>query len=229
MSIELKLTADSPAAMRKLLMEIIEQGNPDKDQADLFETPAHPAQTQTVDTSAAPAVDGGSGQKPEVDAKGFKWDARCHSSNQKLTAKGVWQKRKGVSDDEREAIENEQLGIVETPTPTEPVVEVPVEPELVVEQPPVSTPFPAPVQETPAAPEQVLPTPPVAEPTPQLEQIDFNGLMMLMSQVAQSGKMTQDRVNDMNERLGVGSINEVMGDQAKIDQAQVILTEIANS
>lgn len=228
MSIELKLTADSPAAMRKLLMEIIEQGNPDADQADLFEAPAHPAQTKTasiptVDTSAAPAVDGGTGQKPEVDAKGFKWDARCHSSNQKLTAKGVWQKRKGISDDEREAIENEQLGIFETPTPTEPVVEAPVEPEVVVEQPvahpPANMPFPVPEQ--PATPEPA--------PAPQLEQIDFNGLMMLMSQVAQSGKMTQDRVNDMNTRLGVGSINEVMGDQAKIDQAQVILTEIANS
>lgn len=35
---------------------------------------------------------------PLVDANGHPWDERIHSSNKKLTAAGVWQKRRGVTD-----------------------------------------------------------------------------------------------------------------------------------
>ena len=45
----------------------------------------------------------------EIDAEGLCWDARIHSSNKKKTAKGVWQRRRGVSDEAYEAIKAEIL------------------------------------------------------------------------------------------------------------------------
>ena len=45
------------------------------------------------------------------DKEGLQWDERIHSSNRKLTAKGVWQRRKNITDEYYNQIKNELLGI----------------------------------------------------------------------------------------------------------------------
>lgn len=58
-------------------------------------------QTQTVPVQPAPAPQPAAAPVPEnpveVDKTGRPWDGRIDSSNRKKTAKGVWQKRKGVT------------------------------------------------------------------------------------------------------------------------------------
>lgn len=39
-------------------------------------------------------------EAPELDKDGLPWDERIHSSNHKLTKDGLWQRRRGVTDEE---------------------------------------------------------------------------------------------------------------------------------
>ena len=55
-----------------------------------------------------------------VDAEGLPWDERIHSSNRKMTAKGVWVRRRGSQDFEYDAVKNELLGQT-APAPVAPV------------------------------------------------------------------------------------------------------------
>lgn len=47
----------------------------------------------------------------EVDASGLPWDSRIHSSNKGKTAKGVWNRRRGVDDATVQTVENELRGV----------------------------------------------------------------------------------------------------------------------
>lgn len=97
----------------------------------------------------------------DFDKEGLPWDERIHSSNHKLTAQGVWQRRRGVTDEVYNAVKAELLGKWEA---TEPVTE--------------NAPIPAPVQAPVVAPAPVAPAPvqaftpvqqvqaPVATPAP---------------------------------------------------------------
>lgn len=78
------------------------------------------------------------GDTMDFDKEGLPWDERIHSSNHKLTAQGVWMRRRGVSDEVYNAVKAELLGKWEA---AEPVTE--------------DAPIPAPVQ----APAPVAPAP----------------------------------------------------------------------
>lgn len=45
--------------------------------------------------------------EPRIDKEGLPWDARIHSSNHKLTSNGIWQRRRGISDEEYNRIKDE--------------------------------------------------------------------------------------------------------------------------
>lgn len=92
-----------------------------------------------------------------VDKDGLKWDARIHSSNHQMTAKGVWQRRRGVSDEEFNAVRNELLGLEPS---NEPVTTF-VEPNA-----PISTPVVEPHVIPMTVPPVVAPAPLAVEPTP---------------------------------------------------------------
>lgn len=57
-----------------------------------------------------------------LDADGLPWDERIHSSNGKQTSKGVWQKRRGVTDAQVTLIEAELRSRTGVPTPPAPAV-----------------------------------------------------------------------------------------------------------
>lgn len=73
----------------------------------------------------------------QIDKDGLPWDERIHSSNKKMTAKGIWTRRRGISDAEFDQISGELKAAGETNVPPAPYV------------PPVAT---APVYQTPPAP-----------------------------------------------------------------------------
>ena len=63
-----------------------------------------------------------------VDADGLEWDERIHSGNEKMTAKGVWTRRRGVQDAQFDKIVAQiKAGKTEV---AEPVAEV-IEPEVI--------------------------------------------------------------------------------------------------
>lgn len=107
------------------------------------------------------------GDTMDFDKEGLPWDERIHSSNHKLTGQGVWQRRRGVSDEVYNSVKAELLGKWEA---AEPVTEDAPIPEPV--QAPVFA--PAPIQAPVVAPAPVAPsfTPvqqpqaPVAAPAP---------------------------------------------------------------
>lgn len=83
------------------------------------------------------------GDTMDFDKEGLPWDERIHSSNHKLTAQGVWQRRRGVSDEVYNSVKAELLGKWEA-----------VEP-ITVEDAPIPEPVQAPV----VAPAPVAPAP----------------------------------------------------------------------
>lgn len=89
----------------------------------------------------------------DFDKEGLPWDERIHSSNHKLTAQGVWQRRRGVSDEVYNSVKAELLGKWEAA-------------EAVTEDAPVVAPAPisAPVQAPVVAPAPVQAFVPVQQP-----------------------------------------------------------------
>lgn len=64
-----------------------------------------------------------------LDKEGLPWDERIHSSNHQMTAKGVWQRRRGITDEEYNRAKVEllapiALSPVEKPAPVAPVTSV---------------------------------------------------------------------------------------------------------
>lgn len=86
-------------------------------------------------------------ETPDIDKDGLPWDARIHSSNHQMTAKGIWQRRRGVSDEEFNTVKNELLGVQEPVAPVvAPVVApapvAPMSPELAAVNHTLYTPAP---------------------------------------------------------------------------------------
>lgn len=62
-----------------------------------------------------------------LDKEGLPWDERIHSSNHQMTAKGVWQRRRGITDEEYNRVKAEllapiTLSPIEKPAPVVPVI-----------------------------------------------------------------------------------------------------------
>ena len=96
------------------------------------------------------------------DKDGLPWDERIHSSNHKLTANGVWTRRRGISDEVYESVKAELLGKWGCAEDNIPHSETTV----LTHEAPVATPVFVPVQQevAPVAPAPVAPTP--VAPTP---------------------------------------------------------------
>lgn len=95
---------------------------------------------------------------PAVDTTGLPWDERIHSGNKEMTDKGVWRKRRGVSDAIKTAVEAELRAKAgsETPMHREPQ---PMQPAAAPVMQPQPAPMPAPVMQMPA-PQNGYPTGP---------------------------------------------------------------------
>lgn len=160
--------------------------------------------------------------EPAYDKNGLPWDARIHSSNHKLTDKGVWQRRRGITDMEFERVRNELLGITTQPIPqSEIVVPAPVEPVYQPAPTPAPVVAPTPLVTEPMAsvvvePQPMFPTTPVA-PVAQVAQVsqpvapvDANILYQTMFEKIKAGMAAgavkandvQNLINTVNAQFG---------------------------
>lgn len=179
---------------------------------------AGPVQTEQEEQSSTDDVTG------VFDKDGLPWDERIHSSNKKMTAKGVWTRKRGVQDSLVEQVEAELRGnAVPTYAPTpavvvapQPVMQQPFpqpipQPQQVAVNPMVQTPFPQPTMVHPAP--AVVPQP-AMQPVPQPQQQpfpqpqpappafveDFNGLAQTLQSLFASGT-TVDYMNSITKRI----------------------------
>lgn len=92
------------------------------------------------------------GDTMDFDKEGLPWDERIHNSNHKLTAQGVWTRRRGITDEVYNAVKAELLGKWEAAEPVQaPVIAptlvapAPVQAFVPVQQPQAPVTAPAPV------------------------------------------------------------------------------------
>lgn len=141
---------------------------------------------------------------PAVDSSGLPWDERIHSSNKATTDKGVWRKRRGVSDTTVAAVEAElrartapnQPAPMFTEQQPAPVMQMPApapQPQPMPQMQPAPQPMPTmpapapmPVQSQPTQPQPMPQTaPPVPQPTATGVSMDFPTFMQALSQQMQ--------------------------------------------
>lgn len=152
-----------------------------------------------------------------TDNTGLPWDERIHSGSKALTAKGVWKKRKGVSDDEVRTVEAE----LRAPSPA--ALPQPV----AIPTMGGGMPSPMPVQATPmpmpAVPQTApMPVVPQAQPEPVVPQgLSFPEFMQMLGTQMQgeSPVIKQENVAWVAQTLGLGSIGDLGVNPEKISAA----------
>lgn len=176
------------------------------------------------------------------DKNGMPWDARIHSSNHQLTAKGVWQRRRGVTDEYVAEVEKELMGQPETPVvelPVEPVKPFEVAPQTVEAPVVVPQPIPAPAYDFVApqaiAQQPVAPVAPVAPQavevptmsTAELYQTMFAKLQAGLQAKKLNGNVMQNMIADINAAFGksYSGIMEMKDD----DQAMTFIIDALNA
>lgn len=207
--------------------------------------PGYTLATTTDDTDDELDLPPATIQPGEVDAAGFPWDERIHSGAKSKTAANNWRYRKGVGQDTITAVEAELRARSAAGNPTPPVA--PVAPVTPPSLPPATTPvvgapppsitgLPAPSIVSPSEPAAVAPTPPpapvaapVAPPVvtpgapPMREvgegELDFGGLMGVISAALTGGKLPEARLAELCGLLQVTTIGEIAASPLKIAQA----------
>lgn len=207
--------------------------------------PAATDDDETTDTDVAPGT---------LDKNGLPWDDRIHSTPAKLTGKGVWRAKRGVTEALVSQVEAElRARMAQQPQqPPAPVAapEQPAAPQYQPPAPPVpqhqyqpQQPAP-PVQQPQPVYQAPVPQPqqpaPVAPPPPPVQSgpLDFNGFMQRVQVLLQQRDASGNPLIDANylasvaARVGqafnaaVGSITDIAGNQQMIDYAvQVMASE----
>lgn len=148
----------------------------------------------------------------EVDGANLRWDARIHSSNKQKTGKGVWQKKRGVSDELIAQVETElrntgAIANTQPPAGQQFMTSAPVNPQPAFN--------PAQFQQ-PAAPVNNGP-------------VDFNAFLQRIGHLFSSGVVTQDYLTGLAQRVGQGfqvtvaSIADISDRQDMVDYAVSIM------
>lgn len=141
-----------------------------------------------------------------LDKEDLPWDERIHSSNHQMTAKGVWQRRRGITDEEYNRVKTEllapiTLSPIEDPAPVAPVTSV----ESII--PYASAPV---APQAPVAPaEPIVPQAPAAPAAPVAPAYDFvnNATAPVESIMPQAAPVAEDPealYNRMFEQLRNG-------------------------
>lgn len=165
-----------------------------------------------VVVSSDDVVEEPSGDTMDFDKEGLPWDERIHSSNHKLTAQGVWTRRRGITDEVYNAVKGELLGKWEAAEPVQapvvapapvapapvqaPATPAPVQAFVPVQQPqaPVAAPAPAPVAPAPVqAP---------ATPAPSTFETFSNKLQYALANKLIEANYMQGVLNTVNATFG---------------------------
>ena len=140
---------------------------------------------------------------PEVDANGDVWDERIHSGGKNVLKNGTWRKKKGVGQDEYDAVIAENRTAATPPMPTGDGV-------------------PSAAGGVPAA---SAPTPPPAASAP----ITFQEFMIKLSNSSQTNPAVQPAIPKLVEELqgefntALASIADIQGQPEMINRANEIM------
>lgn len=138
-----------------------------------------------------PGATPGQGRAPDLDSRGYPWDARIHSDSKSKNANGTWRYRRGVKDDVIEPVELELRGVMgmgQTVLQEEDsAMIVPQEAEPIV--PPAPT-----VQDVP-------PPPPAASNAPTTGD-DFNHLANVATKALAAKTITQAQITAILNEVG---------------------------
>lgn len=164
-------------------------------------------------SAVAPDEEEGEVSDATVDADGLPWDERIHSSNHKMTAKGVWTKRRGVADELVKTVEAELRAPSASALP---------QPVAVPMQPAPMTPAAAPMPM--ATPEPTMPTmAPVPMPAvaPAPTTLGFPDFMQILGNQMRGdpAKITNENNAWVAQQLGLASITDVSAYPEKIEAA----------
>lgn len=149
-----------------------------------------------------------------LDASGLPWDGRIHASTKRKTAKGMWQKRKGVQDIEVTNVEAELRSHPQQPTapaaPSAPMqLNVPTYGGTpTAPQAPASAPVAPYVPQAPAPMAPPVPALQIAAPVAPTR--DFQGLTQQLSNLFKGQRIAHDYPNTIVARVNQGfQINTV--------------------
>lgn len=189
-----------------------------------------------------------SGDTMDFDKEGLPWDERIHSSNHKLTGQGVWQRRRGITDEVYNAVKAELLakwGSAEPITEETPVV-APAPAQAPVFAPaPVAAPapIPAPTFESgqvlapvsspviaPAPVQPVAPVAPVVAPAP-VAQVSLYETLMNKLKIGLDNKLIEANymlglLNTVNTTFGT-SYQGMFELRDREDVMQFVINELA--
>ena len=136
----------------------------------------------------------------ELDKDGVPWDDRIHAGTKNKTAKGLWTRKRGISDDDYNtitaALKAQAGGVVPQ--------QQPVAPTPVAQQ---AAPIPAPQPES--APVQ-MPSNVVAAP------MSFDAFMVELHTRMQSGIISAEYVAQVNQMHAISAIPELQNDPQKL-------------
>lgn len=186
-----------------------------------------------------------SGDTMDFDKEGLPWDERIHSSNHKLTAQGVWQRRRGITDEVYNAVKAELLakwGSAEPITEETPVI-APAPAQAPVFAPaPVAAPapIPAPAPVAPAfTPVQQVQAPvtaqaPVVAPAPvqaPVAQVSLYETLMNKLKIGLDNKLIEANymlglLNTVNTTFGT-SYQGMFELRDREDVMQFVINELA--
>lgn len=163
----------------------------------------------------------------EVDSKGMPWDARIHSTNKGRSKDGSWRLRRNVDESLVTQIEGELRGAPSAPSPqvpsnpfgqTAPVLNVvPVAASQSQAAPHRVVPTQAPVAQVAQPAYENIPIPATQKPAHTLETFKSN-LIVTMSGLVISGKLTPEYVESLKAYFKVKEIWEVGKDEVKVSE-----------
>lgn len=142
-------------------------------------------------------------ESDEVDSRGVPWNKQVHSASKEKNADGRWRKRRGISDEMLELVENEMMG--KTAQPPAPQVTIPPMPTTevraklpeqtnVLEQA-IIPPSPVPSFQSPVAAAVIPPN------TYNLEMFR-SGLIQILNTLLSEGKLDQSWVEGAKAQFG---------------------------
>lgn len=198
----------------------------------------------TVQPSDDDDATGGAADPNSLDSDGVPWDERIHASTKTKTAKGKWTKQRGCADDLYKSVTAElkaRQPAAQAPQQTGPFPPVPPgivfpgapQQQAPIWQPGVAMPFAPPAGFPGAAaspPSYTVEHQPAPTVTPQQAPAGFTGapmqfgeFMPLFGQAWQSGKLSQEKLQEYLTYCGIPSIEGMQNDPAAVGRLYAAL------
>jgi len=176
----------------------VEIAAPEAPEAPAVETAA----PEAPEAPEAPVAEQPAAPAAELDKDNLPWDGRIHASSKKQNADGRWKKRRGISVEEIQKVEDELKALMAIPAGAAP--EAPEAPAAAPEAPEAPTTAP----EAPEAP-AAAPDAPEAPAAPASSPTTFPEFLKATSKLIVDKKTTVEAVNAICAKKGIQTMHLV--------------------